>query len=276
MNSHKVFVAKNYMVLLGIFFAVVIALGIIAEAAFDLPGLGIVGVLLIATLVFMAFEIILRVTDLKQYCIISDMQLQQYIGLVASLSPRVPLPPMRRWAASPDVLVLYTRLINELKPTTIVELGSGVSSIISGYVTEKNNHGQVIALDHDAAWGTITQQNIASHNLGHRSQVRVTSVKGQDYQGNTVQAYDVSPLEDLQSIDLLFVDGPPDKADLGARMPAFLELVDRIADGGAILFDDTIRENYRSNLKSWADSNGFSFEDFPFFEKGAVLLRKKG
>src|SRR5688500_16200441 len=72
-------------------------------------------------------------------------QLEALTKLTFALQPRFPLPPLRGWAASPDIaLTLYT-VIHALKPAFVVECGGGVSSLVIGYALEREGRGKLLS-----------------------------------------------------------------------------------------------------------------------------------
>jgi predicted O-methyltransferase YrrM len=76
-------------------------------------------------------------------------QLESLISVTSILSLRTPLPPMRGWAISPDFGVLLVAEILRKKPRQVLELGSGVSTLLIAYCLEKIGHGRVVSFDHD-------------------------------------------------------------------------------------------------------------------------------
>jgi hypothetical protein len=53
------------------------------------------------------------------------------------------LPPVRGWAGSPDFLLQVADRILSTKPATIVECGSGVSTIVAARCAQLNQRGHV-------------------------------------------------------------------------------------------------------------------------------------
>ena len=50
-------------------------------------------------------------------------------------------------------------IIFSIKPDTILELGSGVSTIISAYCLKKIGNGKIISLDHEKEYYRTHQKN---------------------------------------------------------------------------------------------------------------------
>lgn len=231
-------------------------------------------------LALLSLGFLLAHTALSLYHRLQAEQLQHYwqleavASLMAIVKPRLPLPAMRLWAASPDFLVIVLRLIRQHQPQTIVELGSGVSSLISGYALEQNGSGQLISLDHETAFAQVTRDNLHAHGLNqwvtvHDAPLRPLQLNGQPYQW-----YDTAVLEQLPPIDLLIVDGPPATLGIGARFPAVPMLYERLNAGAFILIDDAKRDADYQNAVAWLQAYPLELVQSHANEKGAILLRK--
>ncbi|MFM7860460.1 MAG: hypothetical protein ACKO8C_03520, partial [Candidatus Nanopelagicaceae bacterium] len=60
----------------------------------------------------------------------STRQIEAFIQLNSLLELSAPLPATRGWVASPDLLLTISQLVKEHKPKLVVELGSGVSTLV--------------------------------------------------------------------------------------------------------------------------------------------------
>jgi predicted O-methyltransferase YrrM len=92
-------------------------------------------------------------------------QIESFVSLNALIKPGLPLPTMRKTAISPDMANILATLILRNKPQTIVECGSGVSTIITGYCLERNSVGYIWSLDHEEKYAKITGGNLVVHGL---------------------------------------------------------------------------------------------------------------
>lgn len=202
-------------------------------------------------------------------------QLASLMGLYATLGIRTPLPRMRGYAISPDFACELVRVIHEIEPDLIVELGSGVSTVISAYALMNNGHGRVISLEHDADWSASSRALITEHGLGSVAEVIHAPLTPLDLCDKRWLWYDTQVIEPLDSIDLLVVDGPPAHIQSLARYPALPVMHERLRPAGVILLDDTDREDEQEILRLWDQAfKSFSFENRRT-EKGAVLMRQK-
>jgi len=55
-------------------------------------------------------------------------------------------------------------------------------------------------------------------------------------------------------VDLLLIDGPPEKTGPDARYPAMRVLEDRLADAATVVFDDAHRQDERVALRKWVET----------------------
>lgn len=268
------FITGRWLAILFLFAGFFMSLAHTTYRRRGIPGLLYALVLPLYTLLVIGMEALLRLAELKKQNRLDDEQLQALIGLYVSLHPRAPLPQTRRWAASPDMLLFYSRQILKRKPEVIVELGSGVSSVVAGYCTQKNKRGKAIVLDHEKFWADNTRDYLVEHGLEKEVEVRHAPLKTVNAEGGIYQWYDPEALKDIERIDLLFIDGPPDSLDEEIRMPAFYVLGERLSEDGVIILDDAYRLTYRTRATDWARTHGFIAEWHPF-EKGAILMRRR-
>ena len=92
-----------------------------------------------------------------------------YFGGVQNTS--APLPPFGGWAIAPDFAVLLTSaVIRRLRErqegrVTLVELGSGVSTLICGYLAMKHGGVRVLSIEHQAEYAARMRGELELHGL---------------------------------------------------------------------------------------------------------------
>ena len=110
-----------------------------------------------------------------------EYQLYKYqcISAIHKVLPlKAPLPPMTSWAATPELASTVLKTIHAYKPNQIVELGSGVTTLISGYsLNEFHPSGSVISLDHDSRFAEKTKEEIALHGLIDKVDLRIAPLE---------------------------------------------------------------------------------------------------
>ena len=163
-----------------------------------------------------------------------------------------PLPPTRSYAASPDLLLELVLAVDRDAPAHVLELGSGLSSLVIARRLEQHGRGQLVSLDHDPGYAEATRAELAAYGVGDR--VRVLDAPLTDVElGGEVWPWYALGAEVPERIDLLVVDGPPGLLRPQARYPALPVLRDRLSPGASVLLDDTHRADEREIVRRWLD-----------------------
>jgi predicted O-methyltransferase YrrM len=204
-------------------------------------------------------------------------QLEAFIALSQFIKARYPLPPMRGWAISPDFALILLTHIRKYQPQTIVELGSGVSTLVAGYTLEQQQKGRIISIDHAEQFSAVTQENVLQHGLQAYVHFIHAPLKTVEMNGERWEWYDLAALDAHTPIDLLVVDGPPQYGNTQAMtrylaVPVFYE---QLVTGGFVLVDDANRQDEQQIVERWLkEYNLYEVTDF-YTEKGTRLLRKR-
>lgn len=205
-------------------------------------------------------------------------QIEALLNLHAHLAPlNAPLPPMRKWAIAPDFAVLLYDLLLEYQPHHVVELGGGVSTVITGYYFGQVEYeGNVRAFDHHPLFTKLTQDNITKHQLIDVATVAHAPLEAITLQDETWQWYDPTAFDELTDIDFLTIDGPPqqDNPREMARYPALPVLFDKLNSGAIILMDDTHRPDEQGIAERWLAEFDLTKLYEVDNEKGAIILQK--
>ena len=69
--------------------------------------------------------------------------IQSLLWLYAQIPFRSPLPALTGWAASPQLACTVYELTRKHQPLTVVELGSGASTLVVAYALEANGRGHI-------------------------------------------------------------------------------------------------------------------------------------
>jgi predicted O-methyltransferase YrrM len=196
-------------------------------------------------------------------------------GLLATYSTinrESPLPPLRGWAVSPDLAALLATVIADEKPSTILETGSGISTLIMGLALRRNGHGRIVALEHDAAYAAKTESLIEGYGLGDIAQVAFAPLTAYELGGTEFVWYDLANIDLPEGADLLFIDGPPRTVGPLARYPALPLLRTLIHPGTLIVVDDTNRSEEVEMLSRWNQEFGPLDIEFLPHEKGTAFF----
>jgi len=179
-------------------------------------------------------------------------QFVAWTELQRHLAPADFMPPLRSWAASPDVLRVLARAIDAAKPDLVVECGSGASSIWLGYALRRAGRGRLVALEHDEHYAALSRALVSAYELDDVVEVRYAPLTEQSAgRASTQPWYDPAAIDDLSGIGVLFIDGPPDHVAPMARYPAIPLLLDRCAPDATIVLDDAARAEERAIGDRW-------------------------
>lgn len=200
-------------------------------------------------------------------------EIEALLSLHALIPIRHPLPPMRLWAIAPDFATLIAATIWQYKPRMVVELGSGVSTVIVSYGLEKLGRGTVTSFEHLDEFVGMSRRMLVQHQLESYATIIYAPLSSLGMQSPW---YDQEQMKSLGSIDLLIVDGPPETTGRLARYPAIPVLYDQLADGALILVDDYMRSDEHEMVNRWLTEFGLEVVDAVANEKGAAILRKVG
>ncbi|MEO3809346.1 class I SAM-dependent methyltransferase [Sphaerisporangium sp. B11E5] len=201
-------------------------------------------------------------------------QLEALIDLRSLLQPHAPLPPLRGWAASPDVLRLLVERIAATHPKTILECGSGSSTIWLAYAAQRFAGAHVVALEHDERFAQATRDLILAHGLQDVAEVRLAPLTSWTHEGESIPWYDVRAVQDLPEIGLVFVDGPPGATAAAARYPAVPVLLPHCSADAWIVLDDADRPAEKEIVERWLAEYPELTAVSHRAEKGAVVLRR--
>ena len=253
-----------------------ISLILLLFGAWAIFGQNVLLVLLTAMLAVVSVTVVIQLDLNRRAQEWNYRQVESLFSVYAALNIAQPLPPMRGWGVSPDFADLTISLIHEVKPSVIVEAGGGVSTLIAAYTLKKEGSGLVVSLDQDETFAEITRANVNRHGLGDFASVRHAPLRKVMIDGRPWLWYDLNKLEDVKTVDMLIVDGPPGNIQRMARYPALPLLLSRLSDRAVIVLDDCFRHAEKEILARW-------LREFPGFnhqvvatEKVTVILRKSG
>ena len=197
----------------------------------------------------------------------SYYQLEAFQQLISLLKFTAPIPPTRGWVASPDLLLTMLDIVRTLKPRLVVELGSGVSTLVIAKAGAK----KLISIDNSDEFAAKTRAMLKEHGV-RGVEVRVAPltphISGVDW-------YDTTKLNDIKGIDLLFIDGPPGSNNLDARKPAFPELLERLSPKAVIIMDDVNRPAERELAEAFAKALPNHVLTIHQHEKGTAIISPK-
>lgn len=202
---------------------------------------------------------------------------EDYMQLLRLVPMSLPMPRPGTWAASEDLLLWLAGFVLEHRPRTVVDLGSGQSSVwMAAAMRTAGYDGQVVGVDHDEHYAEQTRQLARRQGVQEWLTVIHAPLEQQVIDGRDVRWYSRQALTGIEGIDLLCVDGPPGQGAAQARWPALPVLRAKLSATATVVLDDMIRRDEQEILEDWlARFPGFDVERLDF-EKGAAIMRAGG
>ena len=200
-------------------------------------------------------------------------QVESLSILYRSFDGEQSLPHLRGWAVSPDLAVDLVDRIRRGGVRTILELGSGASTVLFAMAFESIGDGHVTTLDHEARFAQATQAMLEHHGVAHRATVLHTPLVDIEVAGDPYRWYGIDGVDLPTDVDLLFVDGPPESTGPHSRLPAFPMLRERLADRADIVLDDGRRPDEQEIAERWAVDPGIVDNVVLGHERQPILLR---
>ena len=194
-------------------------------------------------------------------------QLEAYVQLHSLIKFNAPLPATRGWVGSPDLLITLTHLVRTFKPKLIVELGSGVSTVVMAKAGAK----KIISFDGSEEFASGTRNLLAAHGV---KGVEVRATKLAPFKGSSGW-YDPNSFKDIKKIDLLVIDGPQGGEDSNARYPALEVLLSKLSPKAIVILDDANRPGERKLAEDFARALPNHSLTFLDHEKGTAVIRPK-
>lgn len=181
------------------------------------------------------------------------------------------LPHLGSWKADTYLLHRVVDVIEEAKPASVVELGSGATSLVIARALAKNGHGRLRSYDQHLPFVEEMGKWLSEHDLSAEFHHAPLSQRSERWPGLW---YSLSHLP--AEIDLLVIDGPPWTVHPFARGIAEC-LFDRLSPGGVVMLDDAARPGERYIARRWRrDWPDFDFTFEADGSKGLLVGRKCG
>jgi predicted O-methyltransferase YrrM len=172
-----------------------------------------------------------------------------------------PYLPWSEGALRPSALVKVANEITLGRRRRIVELGSGVSTIVIARLLRERG-GQLHSVEHEPAWARFVSAQLELEGLGPQTKVIESPLGPHSAALEGSPWYDASLPEKLPGkIDLLLIDGPPGYGEgmERSRYPALPALRDRLVPGALVVLDDAERPGEEEIVKRWSEETGLRF-----------------
>ena len=194
------------------------------------------------------------------------------IQLNTRLAPKLPLPHTRQYRGSPDFLLKLHLLIQQHKPEFILEASSGISTLVAAYTLQQLGRGKILSLENDANYANASRELLEAHGLLPYASVVHAPLTPFSIDGRKWLWYDFSRTSLPEKIDMIVIDGPPDRVQKNARYPVLPLLIDRLTSDGLLVLDDANRPTEMRIIKMWLKRHNDLRSTFLSTEKGMAIV----
>jgi hypothetical protein len=175
-----------------------------------------------------------------------------------------------RWALPVAALEWLTEFIVQQQVRTVVECGSGFSTIALAMLQQQGILEGSLSLEHDLDWWAYCLGHLNDRDLLSYSDVRLRPLIQQQVHGRSLTWYGLHGIAPFAA-DLVLVDGPPSHGRVGARYPAIACLAEFLRPGTWVVLDDAQRQAEQQVIKRWVEE-GLRLVCLTTFDKSSVAL----
>lgn len=190
------------------------------------------------------------------------------------LKPKLPLLYQKEWTVLPDFTANFINIVTETKPSVIVECGSGLSTLIFGYLVKNGMISKCISIEHNKQFYESTKADLIKHQLENFVNLIYAPLKPVIINDKEWFWYDTEIIEmKINRIDLLLVDGPPGQIQKHSRYPGVPLLKKFFNANSIILVDDSSRSDEQEIINRWLLENPEFCASYLKTEKGMCIIK---
>ncbi len=177
------------------------------------------------------------------------------------------------WAANSDLLDLLMREITDNRPRTIVELGTGTSTLVMAKILDQMGlDTQIYSVEHNPQFARETRRRLEENGLSDRVEIVDAPIINTPFG----RYYDLDKLlRSLFSVDLLLVDGPPGNMGPQCRYPALHYFHPLLSGNSTVILNNGRREDERQVARRWTAEYRDLSMNFIDNSAGCFLFRKQ-
>ena len=198
--------------------------------------------------------------------------LQAYAALRAQLNLQYDLPFTRHWSAAADFLQVIVDHCLSHRPATILECGSGLTTLMLARCCQLNARGSIHSLENGAEFSQVSSRYLADYGLQEYATIRHAPLETTTLNGVEYQWYRRDGIPDGK-IDMLVIDGPPGFIQRRSRYPALPLLFNRLSDDCTIFLDDAARDEEREIVELWQSTYPALDHEYLETERGCSVLK---
>ncbi|RLD27566.1 MAG: hypothetical protein DRI75_09130 [Bacteroidetes bacterium] len=175
--------------------------------------------------------------------------------LLHRLFPTSTILPFTPFSLNPNTIL---HIINEIqinKRNSIIEFGSGISTIIiAKYLKDNNIQASMISIEDNKEWAQYINELLKKYGCEDQAFVEYIPLKEYASEKYNGLWYDVAILSKAimtLQFDLVIVDGPGAGNNKLIRLPALIEISNALFPDFIIFLDDTKRDGEKKIFYEW-------------------------
>ncbi len=181
------------------------------------------------------------------------------------------------WALDIEVLATLVETFRRVLPRTVVQFGSGMSTIVLAHLALRGDIGgvEVISVEQDPAEAERVGQLLADRGLLELVRIVVAPLADVEMRGVRMRCYDQAIVDAAlcgRSPGLILIDGPS-RADGGNRFPTLLMVQPHLRHQAVFLLNDAWRDIELVIAERWGQCPGVYLDGIAAAGKGALLGR---
>jgi hypothetical protein len=159
---------------------------------------------------------------------------------------RDPLTPRTSWSISDVLAVELARFLERSRPQRILEIGSGLSTVVLGAYAVRRG-ASVVTLEHAWKYYQPVRQALGQFGMDQNVKLKLAPLRLQRFEryGGRAPWYDTRL---TGQFDFVFVDGPP---KIQGRRAVLFAIAEHLAPGWELWLDDAHRWHERKCLRLW-------------------------
>lgn len=179
-----------------------------------------------------------------------------------------------------DYSVLYSiyKIVDLMRPKSILEFGLGQSSKLIHQYAAYNSKAEVITVEHDVQWVSFFKQT--NPNIAKLLYIQMLELIESEYKGQKVLTYsDIHDVFGGNKYDFIIVDGPYGYGPYYYSRPQIIDLIECLDDDFCIIIDDYNRIGEKNTVDELFKLLNIKEIDYAFViiegEKDHILICSK-
>ncbi|MDT0500568.1 MULTISPECIES: glycosyltransferase [unclassified Halomonas] len=167
-----------------------------------------------------------------------------------------PLGGLTSWTVPPEMAWWLYRQVVEHRYRTVVELGSGFSTLVLGEALKTTGSGRLFSFEHDYDYYLKTRSMLEENGLEEivhllHAPLVVRTIGDENHLWYDLDEAELEKTFGGSKIDFLLVDGPPAATQPQARYPAYPVFAPYLHEHAVVVLDDGARADETATIKRW-------------------------